>query len=127
MAFVGHLLPPYPSFLMKNEHQPPQVFRNDVLFFNYFLFFGHCFTTLILYVIGHFVDPFLLGVTRSFNPLALRVSLEGIVCYSHTYKINLGIKWMFTKHLNESHCLTSDKHFSFKCFQENAYVSKIFK
>ena len=60
------------------------------------------------------------------NPFRLRVTLESVVCYSHTFENNLGIKQKFTKYLKESHCLASDQHFSFKCFPENASVSKIF-
>ena len=48
------------------------------------------------------------------NPLTLRVSLEGIVCYSHTFEDNLGIKQKFTKYLKEICCLASDQHLSFK-------------
>ena len=62
----------------------------------------------------------------SFNPLALRLSLESIVCFSHIFKNNFWIKRKFKKTLRESCCLASDKHFSFKCFQENAFVSKIY-
>ena len=60
------------------------------------------------------------------NPLTLRVSLEGIVSYFHTFKNNSWIKQKFTKYLRESCCLASNQHFSFKCFQENAFLSKIF-
>ena len=60
-----------------------------------------------------------------FNPFTLRDPLESTVCYFHTFQNNLGIKQKFTKYLKESCCLASDKHFSFKCFQENALVSKI--
>ena len=63
---------------------------------------------------------------RGLYPLTLRDSLEGIVCYSHTFENNLWIKRMFTKYLKESCGLASDLHFSFKCSQENAFVSKIF-
>ena len=59
-------------------------------------------------------------------PFTLRVTLESIVCYSHTFGNNLGIKREFTKYLKESCCLASDQHFSFKCFPENAFVSEIF-
>ena len=63
---------------------------------------------------------------RVINPFTLRVSLESIVCYFHTFENNLGIKEKFTKYLKESCCLASDQHFSFKCFSENAFVSEIF-
>ena len=36
------------------------------------------------------------------NPFTLRVPLEGIFCYSHTFENNLGIKLKFTKYLRES-------------------------
>ena len=61
-----------------------------------------------------------------YSPLTLWVSLEGIVCYFHTLKNNLWIKQKFTKYLKESCCLASNQHFSFQCFQENAFLSKIF-
>ena len=61
-----------------------------------------------------------------FNPLILRASLEGNVCYSHSFENNFEIKHKFTKYLKESYCLASDQHFSFKCFPENASVGKIF-
>ena len=60
------------------------------------------------------------------NPLTLRVSLEGIVCFPHTYEDNFRIKQKFPKYLKESCCLASGQHSSFKYFQENAFVSKIF-
>ena len=63
---------------------------------------------------------------EQFNPFTLRVPLESIVCYSHTFGNNLGIKHKFAKYLKESCCLASDQHFSFKCSPENAFVSKIF-
>ena len=64
--------------------------------------------------------------TSCINPFTLRVPLESIVCYSHTYEHNLGIKLRFTKYLKESCCMASDQHFSFKYFPENTFVSKIF-
>ena len=70
------------------------------------------------------IIAFLLG--DLLNPFTLRVALESIVCYSHIFGNNLEIKLKFTKYLKESCCLTSDRHFSFKCFLENAFVSKIF-
>ena len=60
------------------------------------------------------------------NPFTLRDTLESIVCYSNTFENNLGIKQKLTKYLKESCCLTSDQHFSFKCFPENASVGKTF-
>ena len=58
--------------------------------------------------------------------ITLRVFLEGIICYSHTFDNDFWIKRKFTKYLKESCCLAADQHFSFKCFQENAFVNKIF-
>ena len=55
----------------------------------------------------------------------LRVPLEIIVCYFHTYENNLGIKQKFTKYLKENCCLASDQHFSFKYFPKNASVWKV--
>ena len=60
------------------------------------------------------------------NPLTLRGALETIVCYSHTFENNLGIKRKFTKYLKESCSMASDQHLSFKFLQQNAFVSKIF-
>ena len=60
------------------------------------------------------------------NPFTLRVTLESIVCYSHTFENNLGIKRKFIKYLKESCSLASDQHFSIKCSQKKASVSKIF-
>ena len=60
------------------------------------------------------------------NPLTLSIFLEGIVCYFYTYVNNLRIKQKFAKYEKEICCLASDQNFSFKCFQENAFVSKIF-
>ena len=59
------------------------------------------------------------------NPFTHRVTLESIVCYSHTFGNNLGIKGNFKKYLKESCWLASDQHFSFKCFPENVFASKI--
>ena len=61
------------------------------------------------------------------NPLTLRVSRYGIVCYFHTFEDNFRMKQKFTKYLKESCCLASDQHLSFKCFQVKAFVSKIFQ
>ena len=41
------------------------------------------------------------------NPFTLRDPLESIVCYSHIFQNNLGIKQKFTKYLKESCCLIS--------------------
>ena len=60
------------------------------------------------------------------NPYTLRDTLKSIVCSSHTFLNNLGIKRRLTKYLKESCCLASDLHLSFTCFQENASVRKIF-
>ena len=59
-------------------------------------------------------------------PFTLRVTLESVVCYSHTFENNFAIERKFSKYLKESCCLASDQHFSFKCFPENAFVSEIF-
>ena len=61
-----------------------------------------------------------------FNPFTLRVTLKSIVCYSHTFKNNLGIKRKIMKYLKKSCYLASDQHFFFKCVPTNASVSKIF-
>ena len=63
-------------------------------------------------------------MTQMVNPLTLRVSLEGIVCYSHNFENNFEIKHKFTNYLKGCCCLTSDEHFSFKYFQENAFLNK---
>ena len=42
-----------------------------------------------------------------FNLFTLRDPLESVVCYSHTFQNNFGIKQKFTKYLKESCCLTS--------------------
>ena len=62
----------------------------------------------------------------SFNPFTLRTPLEPNVCYSHTFENNFRTKRKLTKYLMESCSLASDKHFSFKCFPENAFESNIF-
>ena len=41
------------------------------------------------------------------NPFTLRVSLESIVCYFHTFVNNSGIKLKLSKYLKESCRLTS--------------------
>ena len=41
------------------------------------------------------------------NPFTLRVFLENIVSYFHTFENNLGIKQKFSKYLKESCRLTS--------------------
>ena len=60
------------------------------------------------------------------NPFTLRAPLEPNVCYFHTFENNLRTKRKLTTFLNESCSLASNKHFSFKSFPENAFVSKIF-
>ena len=47
------------------------------------------------------------GFHISLNPFTLRVSLESIVCYFHTFENNLGIKEKFSKYLKGSCCLTT--------------------
>ena len=54
------------------------------------------------------------------------IAKVNIVCYSLNFGNNFGIKQKILKYLKESCCLASDQHFSFKCFPENASVSKIF-
>ena len=61
------------------------------------------------------------------NSFTLRNTLESIVCYSHSFENNLGIKQKLTKYLKESCCLASDQHFSFKCFQKDALYGKYFQ
>ena len=56
------------------------------------------------------------------KPFTLGVPPESIVCYSHTFEINLGMKQNFTKYLMESCCLASDFNFSFNYFPKNAFV-----
>ena len=73
-------------------------------------------------------------IYQSFSPLnrqenklfTLESSSRSIVCYFHTFGNNLGIKGKFAKYFKESCCLSSDQHFSFKCFKKNAFVRKIF-
>ena len=60
------------------------------------------------------------------NPVTLRVPLESVVCYSDTFENNLWMMCKFTKYLKGVCYLTSYQYFSFKCFQENNFVSKIF-
>ena len=60
------------------------------------------------------------------NPFTLKNSSRNIVCYFHTFENNLGMKRNFAKYLKEICCLSSDQHFSFKYFQKNAFVRKIF-
>ena len=43
--------------------------------------------------------PFGLIATHLFNSFTLRVALRSIVCYSHTFENNMGIKQKFTKYL----------------------------
>ena len=59
------------------------------------------------------------------NPFTLRVHFESIVCYSHTFENNLGIKWKLTNYLSESCCVASDEHFFIKSFPNIILVSKI--
>ena len=66
------------------------------------------------------------GICATLTHRHSRVSLEGIVCYFHTFENNMSTKQNLIKYLKESCCLTSDQHSSLKCFQENAFVSKIF-
>ena len=63
---------------------------------------------------------------RTFNIFTLRVPVVSSVCYSHTFGNNLGLKGKFTEYLKESFNMASDQHFFFKCFLQNAFVSKIF-
>ena len=53
------------------------------------------------------------------------VPLKIILCYSHTFENNLGIKGKFAKYLNESCCVISGKHWAFHFFSKNAFESKI--
>ena len=59
------------------------------------------------------------------NTFTLRVTVESIVCYSHTFENNLGIKGNLKKYLKESCWLASDQHFLFKCFPEDVFGGKI--
>ena len=61
-----------------------------------------------------------------FNSFTLRTPLEPNVCYFHTFENNLRTERKFTNNLKESCSSASDKHVSFKCFPENAFVSNIF-
>ena len=54
----------------------------------------------------------------------LRVPLESIVCYAHTFGNNFEIKRNITKYLKESCYVVSDKHFSFIYFPKDAIVRK---
>ena len=76
----------------------------------------------------HFVQATLAtcSVRVKFNPFTLRVTLQSVFCYSHTFENNFWIERKFTKHLKKSSCLASKQHISLKYFQENASVSKIF-
>ena len=60
------------------------------------------------------------------NSFTLRAPLERNVCYFQTFENNLRTERKFTKYLKESCSLASDKHLSFKCFPENAFVSNMF-
>ena len=62
------------------------------------------------------------GVTPQYKPIHTR----NIVCHFHTFENNLGMKQSFTKYLKEIYCLSSDWHFSFKCFTKNTFVRQIF-
>ena len=69
------------------------------------------------------LNPFM---PEDLNPFTLRALPEPNVCYFHIFENNLRTKRKFTKYLKESCSLASDKHFSFVCFPENAFVSNIF-
>ena len=60
------------------------------------------------------------------NQYTLRVTLERIVCFYRSFCSIFGIKHKFTKYLKESCCLSSDQHFSFKWFPENAFAGEIY-
>ena len=79
--------------------------------------------TLIKVMISYAFTTFM---GREFNSFILKSSSWSIVCYFHTFGNNLGIKRKFANYFKESCCLSSDQHFSFKCFQNNAFVRKIF-
>ena len=67
-----------------------------------------------------------IGITiKGLNLFTLRLPKESILCYSHTFENNLGIKQKYKKYLKESCYLVNDQHFSFKCFPEKVFVSKI--
>ena len=61
------------------------------------------------------------------NPFTLKSSSRSIVCYFHTFGNNLGIKRKFAKYFKESCCLSSDQHFTFKCFQKNVALAWLFQ
>ena len=79
-----------------------------------------------LHQMSEIVSAESLPFSLALNPFTLRIPLAIIVCYSHTFVNNLGIKRKFTKYLKESCCMASDQHFSFKPFPQNAFVRKIF-
>ena len=58
------------------------------------------------------------------NPFTLRDPLESIVCYFHTFGNNLGLKRKIAKYFKESCCLSSDQHFSFKCFPKKRFCKR---
>ena len=68
-------------------------------------------------------------VPSQFNPFTFKSSSQNNVCYFHTFENDLGMKRNFTKYLKEICCLSSDQHFSLKCFQKNCFckgnISKI--
>ena len=55
------------------------------------------------------------------NPFTLKSFSRNIVCYFHTFGNNLGINRNFAKYFKESCCLSSDQHFSFKCFKKKCF------
>ena len=61
------------------------------------------------------------------NPFTLRVPLERIFCYSHIFENYWRIKHKFTKHLKESCCLASNKHFSLKYFSKIASIRRYYQ
>ena len=63
---------------------------------------------------------------RVVDPFTRKSSSRNIVCYFHSFESNLGMKRNFTKYLKEICCLSSNQHFSFKCFPKNAFVGEIF-
>ena len=58
------------------------------------------------------------------NPFTLKISSRNIVCYFHTFGNNLEIKRKIAKYFKESCCLSSDQHFSFKCFQKKCFCTE---
>ena len=56
------------------------------------------------------------------RPFTLRVLFENIVCYSHSFEHNWGIKGKLVQYLNESCCVASDKYFSFNCFSKKSFI-----